>query len=118
MPSSSESLLFFAAQDTLDEVDHLRVEPVVFVHVRRSPLPWPSKRMCFVVASTSAKRMSHAISPRYVAKMNFSYAFKRGFFAFTDSISSETHRLLAPSSCTTSGSSSTCHCDWHVSEVI
>ena len=108
----------FAAQGTLDEVDHIRVEPVVFVHVRRSLLPWPSKRICYVVASTSAKRTSHSISPRNVAKMNFSYAFKRAFFAPTDSISDETHRLLVPSSCTTSGSSLTCHCDWHVSEVI
>ena len=48
-------------------------------------------RMGFVVASTKAKRMSNAISLRYVVEMNFSYALKSGFFAPTDPISVETH---------------------------
>ena len=49
------------------------------------------KRLGFVVASTRAKRMFSAISLRYVAEMNFSYALKSGFFAPTDPISVETH---------------------------
>ena len=70
----------FAAPRTLDKVKYLLIEPVAFVPVRRF-VTLPPKRLGFVVASTSTKRMLRAISLRYVIEMNFSYALKREFIA-------------------------------------